>query len=88
MAQFAISEGAERLLMVGFEGYRSTEDEQVVDYFDGRKGSKSGQFLTEYRQAALFRSMIEQCQDVQFNFYGDLSYDLGKWPNLLVVPNE
>lgn len=85
MAQFALAKGATRMLMVGFEGYRSEMGAPVVDYFDGRLGGESGGDITRIRQAPFFRSMVERRPDVEFEFYGDLCYDLGEHPNLKVI---
>lgn len=86
LVQFAINNGAKRVLLVGMEGYKSRENEVVTDYFDGRDGLASHGDTMHY-YVPMMRSIIEQCPDVEFVFYGHPNYDVAA-PNVTVVNEQ
>jgi hypothetical protein len=74
--QYALKRGAERLVLVGCDGYpggRPLEDWPVVT-FDGHTGDSWGDRQTFTVIEPFMRSMIERCPNVEFIQYGKPLY--------------
>ena len=84
--QFAINNGAKKIAMVGLEGYRSNAETQVPDTFSEPElvGLRMGQMNTEQVIGPTMQDMVDQCQDIEFVFYGEPAYPL-EGPNLEIV---
>jgi len=71
--QFALLRGAERLLLVGHEGY-PTDDGPV--YFTDTCARPRARAWTEPHLGPWWQSCIDACPDVEFRFYGELQMQL------------
>lgn len=86
--QFAINFGRpDRIILCGFEGYRSNAHRIERDTFDGRPGKAAGEDHTLNWSRPFIRQAIEVCRDIQFVICGSTTRVPGeKWgaPNLTV----
>lgn len=83
--QYALHHGAETVVLVGMEGYRSTRERHVVENFDGRMGRDTGQKLTNSWIRVFTNSCIERCPQVRFIFYGRPNYEVERRANVQIV---
>jgi hypothetical protein len=74
ITQYALNMGAEKVHMIGHEGYRSTETEAAFDHFDGAPGPKNGEHCTNVLIKPAMQAMIDACPFVEFVFYGCMNY--------------
>lgn len=89
LPQFAVKWGATRMILVGFEGYRSHGEALVIDHFDGRTGDGMSATITEEKQARLFRELAAYKPLVKWTFGGDMTYSVDA-PNVTIceTPSE
>jgi hypothetical protein len=83
ITQIAINSGAEHVIWLGHDGYRSTPNNRVPDTFDGRMGTPNGWSNTCNIIAPFMNAVAEACPDVQFDYYGKPNYALEQ-PNVNV----
>lgn len=74
--QYALNRGAKTVVLVGFDGYRSTGNNIVADTFDGRMGKEAGTLHTRHRIQPFVQSAIDRCPEVDFIQYGRPGYHL------------
>lgn len=72
--QYALNNGAERVHLVGHEGYRSVETCPEFDHFDGAPGPTNGAHLTKVVIQPAMQAMVECAKHVEFYFYGAMNY--------------
>lgn len=81
LIQIAVNEGADKVLMVGLEGYKSKRGDIKVDYFHGGKGVHShSETMKSY--GPMVQSVIDQSPNVEFHFFGTPNYP---WKGLRLV---
>jgi len=76
--QYAIQQGAERVIITGCDGYpgdRPLEDFPVVT-FDGHGGDSWGKRQTDTVIQPFMQSMVDACPDIEFVQYGEPLYDV------------
>jgi len=71
--QFALARGAERLLLVGHEGYPQND---TPAYFFERSNQPRNISWSEKHLAPWWQSCVDACPDVDFHFYGDLQMEI------------
>jgi len=81
LIQLAVNRGAELVILVGCEGYRSTKREQVPDTFDGAKGSATSEASMRWYTRALDQ-VIQGSPTVDFVFCGEIAHRLLDAPNV------
>ncbi len=74
LVQFAVNHGAEKVILVGMSGYKSGGGHTHKDYFHGKAGSVNND-KTMRGYGPVLQSVIDQCPDVIFEFYGKPNYD-------------
>lgn len=84
MLDVALNRGAKTVLIVGMDGYQSSDDGPVVDYFDGRLGQRNGRSHNDI-QAGYLESAVRLKPAVRFVMYGDPLYPVPDAPNFELV---
>ena len=74
--QLALNCGAERVGLIGFDGYRSHAGRQRPDTLDGRDGPATGVDGTRDFIAPFLQSCIDANPDVEFIQFGPTTYQL------------
>ena len=74
IAQYALNMGAEKVHMIGHEGYRSNGTKAEFDHFDGAPGPTNGEHCTNVLIQPAMQAMIDACPFVEFIFYGCMNY--------------
>lgn len=84
MLDYALSHGADTVLIVGFDGYRSRGESRVEDYFDGRVGH-SNSWRHGNRVGTYLADAVRQRPKVRFVLYADPRYPTPQAPNFRLV---
>lgn len=88
MLDIALNRGAETVLIVGYDGYRSHGGDRVVDYFDGRYGAAASLGHNPL-MAAYLDSAVRARPKVRFVMFGQPVYETPEAENFrLVRPGE
>jgi len=86
--QYAINQGARQIHLVGMNGYTGQKN---GDYFDGHEPANTGRkrhMHTETVIQPFTQAAVDECQDIEFVFYGALNYSVAG-PNVRrIVPRE
>lgn len=70
LIQMAVNDGADRVLMVGLEGYKSKRGDIQQDYFHGGSGVHThSETMKSY--GPMVQSVIDQSPNVEFHFFGE-----------------
>ena len=84
MLDHALSHGAETVVIIGFDGYRSRGASLERDYFDGRVGhGKSWRHGS--RMASYLAGAVKHRPRVRFVLYADPHYETPRAPNFRLV---
>lgn len=84
MLDYALSHGADTVLIIGFDGYQSRGASRTVDYFDGRVGHGSS-WLHNTRIATYLAGAVSRRSSVDFTLYADPSYPIPEAMNFRLV---
>jgi len=87
IVQYALNMGAERVHLVGHEGYRSSEGNPQFDHFDGFPGPANGHHCTHNLIKPAMQAMVDACPWVEFYFYGAMNYEV-KGDNVNFIGNH
>lgn len=74
--QFALKHGADRIVWIGMDGYKSTPAHIQQETFDGRMGKQQGKHTTHNVIQPFYQSCIDQNPGVQFVMAGKPRYEL------------
>lgn len=70
LLQHAVNLGAKKVVLVGFDGYKSRPGHLQPDTFDGKFGPSYGESHTKQWYGPGIQQVINACPDVVFEFYG------------------
>ena len=87
ITQYALNMGAEKVHMIGHEGYRSEEGNPAFDHYDGYAGPTNGKHCTNVLIKPAMQAMIDACPFVEFIFYGCMNYEV-KGQNVHHIANH
>lgn len=87
MLDYALSHGADTVLIVGFDGYQSQGTARVRDYFDGRAGHRNSWRHSD-RIAQYLADAVRLRPSVRFELYADPRYRTPQAPNFRLVRTE
>lgn len=87
MLDYALSHGADTVLIVGFDGYQSQGTVRVRDYFDGRAGHRNSWRHSD-RIAQYLADAVRLRPSVRFELYADPRYRTPQAPNFRLVRVE
>jgi hypothetical protein len=87
MLDYALSHGADTVLIIGFDGYRSRQASRVKDYFDGRVGHNNS-WRHGNRIATYLAGAVRRRPNVRFVLYADPQYRTPHAPNFRLVRIE
>ena len=84
MLDYALSHGADTVLIIGFDGYSSRGTSRVRDYFDDRVGHAQS-WLHGNRMATYLAGAVKSRPKVQFVLYASPTYPTPTAPNFRLV---
>lgn len=84
MLDYALSHGAETVLIVGFDGYRSKGESRVKDYFDGRSGHRNS-WRHGVRMSRYLADAARYRPGIRFVLYANPRYRTPPAPNFRLV---